>query len=625
MALEARAQSDGERPVYRFSASSEAPVARWFGMEVLDHRSGAADLSRLNDGAPVLWNHNSDELIGVVERAWMDDDKEKGRRLMVEIRFGNSSRAAEAEADVNDGILRNVSIGYEIQDLEAMDGERVLVTKWLPMEVSMAPVPADASVGVGRSAETRHDESVLPSPVVLQPESMASNPQPENQAPQINVDEIRAEAQKAERERTTAITSLCRKFEAPDLEAGLLERGATIAEAQAEVLAEIEKRQKAAAAKPQPATVAERKVQEPVGRNAYAEIGMSDREVGEFRLSRLLFALGDPRDQAAQREAAFEFEACQAAAQQAERAGRTTRGMTIPADVMLRSSWAGRQSRAMTVGTAGDGGNLVFEDGRPELFIDVLRNRLALAGLGAMVLDGLEGNVAIPRKTAGATTTWVGEAGANSEANATFDQVPLTPHTVTARTEYSRKLVQQSSLSVESLVRDDLMRAMALEIDRAALYGSNASNQPLGLTGIANVNTQDFAATNPTYAEIVAMESTINADNGDTGSMAYITTPALFGGFKTTEKAANTAQFIYEPGGTVNGYPVRRSGQIESGDVWLGVWSELIMGFWSGLDVLVNPYALATSNGMQVNVFQDVDFQCRHPESFCRGNASVTP
>ena len=630
--LERRASDRGE--VFQLSVSSELPVERWFGLEVLDHRDSAVDLARLNDSAPVLWNHDSDQLVGVVDRAWLENG-EKGRRLMVELRFGNSAKAQEVRADVEAGILRNVSIGYEYgrgdDALELLDGERVLVRSWTPFEVSWAPVPADQTVGIGRSQESRHNAGELASIATPQPEPMANTttaePGAQAQSQPIDTDKIRSEAVEAERQRMAGITRLCREHDCIDLEPSLNERGATLAEATAEVLKAVGERMKAAAAQPQHATPARQ--QEPV---AGSEIGLTDREATEFSLCRLLSATLEPQNRALQEAAAFEIEACAAAAEQRRAGKRPSRaGLVIPEDVLQRGAMsaasrrtmARRMGRALSVGSAANGGNVVFDE-QPGTMIDVLRNSLALAGLGAQVMTGLTGDLPIPRKTAGASVNWVAENGTATESNPTFEQISLTPHTLTGLTELSRKFILQANEDAEAMVRADLLAGMALEIDRAALYGDSGSDEPTGLTNLSP-NTQDFAATNPTYAEIVGMESLITADNADVGSMAYITTPALFGGFKTTEKASGTAQFIYEPGGTVNGYPVRRSAQVEAGDVWLGVWSEMIMGFWSGLDIQIDPYTQNTKGAVRVLVFQDVDVQVRHPESFCRGNASVTP
>ena len=66
--------SEDERSI-EFPFSSEYPVARYFGNEVLQHDVRSADLSRLNDSAPLLFNHDPNKVIGVVERAWIDGQK----------------------------------------------------------------------------------------------------------------------------------------------------------------------------------------------------------------------------------------------------------------------------------------------------------------------------------------------------------------------------------------------------------------------------------------------------------------------------------------------------------------------------------------------------------------------
>jgi HK97 family phage major capsid protein len=297
-----------------------------------------------------------------------------------------------------------------------------------------------------------------------------------------------------------------------------------------------------------------------------------------------------------------------------KRLGVSARGYLVSNEVLQRD---------LTVGTAASAGDLVFTDARPGSFIELLRNRLALNTLGVTMLTGLNGPVAIPRQTAGATAYWVAEKGAPSESNPQVDQVNMTPKTLGAYTEFSRRLLLQSSIDVETMVRNELATVIALEIDRAALYGTGTSSQPQGLKFVTGINTENFGAASPTYAELVAMETSINADNADIGAMSYLTNSTRYGAFKTTSKIGSEAQFVLEPGGTVNGYPVVRSNQVASGDVFFGVWNQMLMGMWGALDLQVNPYALDTSGGVRVVALQDVDVAVRHPESFTRGNDTL--
>lgn len=589
---EFRAQED-ERTL-EFSFSSELPVARYFGDEILDHSPESVNLSRLNDGAPVLFNHDPDRVIGVVERAWVDGEKRRG---MARVRFSRNEFAQQVVADINDGILRNVSVGYAIGEAENR-GESIVATSWSPHEVSVVSVPADPTVGIGRMLDAG-----APAPAVSPP----SPTKMEDNTP--NIEEVRALAIDAERARVSSITGLCREHQLDDKAQSFIERGASVTEAQTEILSELSKRAKTT----QHAAPAQR-IQPIAGAMPSADIGLSEKEIRSFSFLRAIRAQVMPNDRSAQEDAAFEREVSVAAQKQL---GVQARGYMVPNDVLS-------YSRAMTVGSAPGGGDLVGPDFRPESYIERLVNRLALTSAGITTMTGLSGPVSIPKGNAGPTSYWVGENGAPSESSPTYKQIDMTPKTLGAYTEISRRLLLQSSMDVEMMVRDELLLVQALEIDRVGLYGTGSSSQPLGIKDTTGINTEDFTAANPTFAEIVSMETKVNADNADIGAMTYLTNATRYGGFKTTSKIGSEAQFLLEPGGTVNGYPVIRSNQVATGDVFFGVWNQLMMGMWGGLDLQVNPYSLDTTGAVRVTVFQDVDFAVRNAESFCLGYV-ITP
>ena len=588
-----RAEDDPE--VVEFSFSSEEPVERYFGMEVLSHKPGAMNMARLNSGAaPWLWNHNPDVVLGGVEKAWQGGDG----RGMVRTRWSPNTKSEGSDEwkvrqNWEAGIIRNVSFMYSIDeplDLKSREGV-ALVTAFTPMEVSTVSIPADATVGQGRAIGD-----------TAAPAADQTKPPIDPMEPTIDIEAVKAQAAADERSRVASITGLCREHKADDLAQGLIERGATETEAMKDVLAAIGKRAK------QPATPAA--AAQPIA-GASADIGLSEKEARSYSFLKAIRAQAFPNDPAAFEAAAFEREVSAATSQ---RMGGDARGYLVPHDVLKRD---------LTVSTASAAGDLVFTDARPGSFIELLRNRLALATLGVQTLTGLVGPVAIPKQTGGATAYWVAEKGELTESNPAVGQVNLNAKTLGAFTEFSRRLILQSSIDVESMVRRELATVMALEIDRAALYGSGTSSQPKGLKFVTGINTVDFAANAPTYAEVVSMETAINADNADIGAMSYLTNSTIYGGFKTTEKASSTAQFILEPGGTVNGYNVVRSNQVESNDVFFGVWNQILMGMWGALDLQVNPYALDKSGGVRVTAFQDVDVAVRYAESFARGNNTL--
>ena len=570
-----------EDRTYDFPFSSEQPVARYFGNEILSHEKGAADLSRLNDGAPLLFNHNPDRVIGVVERAYIDDEKRRG---YARVRFSRNEFAQEVLRDVRDGIIRNVSFGYAIDKMEERSSGEFVATSWTPTEVSAVAIPADQTVGFGRSLSESDPEPAASAAISTPPV-----PEMENTTPDMEV--VRAEAVEAERSRIAEVTSLCNKHGMEDLGRQLVESGRSINEARAAVLEKLNVKE------------------EPVNMKA-AEIGLTEKESRSFSFLRAINYLANPTDRAAREAAAFEIEASEAAA---DKLGRASRGITIPVDVMKRD---------LTVGTATAGGNLVETELDSANFIDLLRNASALDQAGATVLTGLSGNVNIPRQSGAATAYWVAESGSPTESQQTIDQVALTPKTCGAFTDFSRKLMIQSSIDVENMVRNDLARVLALEIDRVGLYGSGSSNQPLGLKDTTGVLTEDFSANTPTFAEVVALESDVSGANALLGSPVYVMNAAMAGSLKTATKDSGSGQFILQ-GGEVNGYRAVISNQVASNDLWFGNFSDLIIAYFSGLDLMVDPFTGSTSGTVRVVALQDVDIAARHGASFSRGNNSL--
>jgi hypothetical protein len=564
---------------YEFPFSSEFPVARYFGNEILSHEADAANLNRLNDGAPLLFNHNPDKVIGVVERAYIDG---KRRRGYARVRFSRNAFAQEILSDVKDGVLRNVSFGYSIDKMEERGSGDFVATAWSPYEISVVSVPADPGVGIGRSFEADIPAaSAAPSPDPI--------PLMETATPDLAV--VQAEAAQAERARISDITALCDKHDMADLGRQLVESGRSIDEARAAVLDKLNIHQ------------------EPVTMQA-ADIGLSEKESRSFSFIRAINFLANPTDRSAREAAAFEIEASDAAA---AKLGRQSRGITIPQDVLRRD---------LNVGAATAGGNLVATELDAGSFIDLLRNASALDQAGATVLTGLTGNVAIPRQSGAATAYWVAESGSPTESQQTVDQISLVPRTCAAYTDYSRRLMIQSSIDVENMVRNDLARVIALKIDYAGLYGTGASSEPLGLKNTTGIGTEDFAADAPTFAEVVALESDLATANALLGSPVYLMNAAMRGNLKTTKKDAGSGIFIME-GTEVNGYRGVLSNQVASGDLWFGNFADLIIGYFSGLDLMVDPYTHSTSGTVRVVAMQDVDIAVRHPESFSRGNNTL--
>mgnify|MGYP000692545754 CR=1 FL=1 len=573
---------DEEKRVVRVGVSSEEPVERSFGMEVLGHSADDINMEFINSGrAPLLLDHDMTKQIGVIEEFKLD---ETAKRTTAVVRFGKSALAREVFEDVADGIRMNISVGYRIDKLERYEnnGETYYKAKWTPMEVSSVSVPADQSrlVGVGRSKDKQHKNIEV---------KLMENEKKQD----INLDEVRTQTideAKAEFKRNSKeIIDLAARHNKRDLADKAISDGISVEEFRGVLLENISNN---------------------TPLETPSEIGMTKEEVREFSLVRAIRAMANPADRKAQEDAAFEFECSAEAARQY---GKDAQGIMLPAEVLR--TWKQRDINSS------DDSTLIAEDYRGGDFIDVLRNSSSVMQAGATMLRGLQGNVVIPKKTAAASAGWIAtEGAAAAESEFTSGSVTMSPKVIGAFTDATRLLLQQSSLDVENLIRDDLTQSIATAIDLGALAGSGSSGQPTGISNTSGINTTTFAAANPTWAEIVAMESAVANDNALNGSLSYICRPADFGTLKTTEKATNTAQFVVSPDNSMNGYNVIRSNQVTSGDFYFGNFADLLIGMYGGLDITVDPYALSTSGGVRIVALQTVDVAVRHAVSFCKSS-----
>jgi HK97 family phage major capsid protein/HK97 family phage prohead protease len=638
--FEVRAETvDEESRTVELSFSSEEPYERWWGVEILDHGPSAVRLGRLNGGAALLVNHDTDDQVGVVVNASIS-----GRRGRASVRFGRSTRADEVFQDVRDGIRRLVSVGYRIirMVLESVGdaGEVYRVTEWEPYEISLVAIPADATVGVDRDGEEvpafdprsllseddmnklnpqhqRRDGAPAPAPAV----TPAPAPAPAT-VPAIVADPAaeRAAILAGERERVATITNLGVRLNCAELAARSIAEGLSVE------------------AFVQRASQGEGPAR-PIATAEVPEVGLTDREARSFSFHRAIVAMANPNSQAARAAASFEFE-CSAAAARA--LGREPQGIFIPADV-LRAGGAD-QRRDLTVGTPTAGGNLVATDLLSGSFIDLLRNRMVLPQLGAMMLTDLNGNVAIPRQSGAGTAYWVAENGAVTESQQTVDQVTLSPKTLGALTEISRQLMLQSSIDVEGFVRRDLATGIALALDLAAIHGSGSSNQPTGVlatSGIGSVALGTNGGT-PDIDTMIDLETAIATANADVGSLAYLTNPKVVAILKKLK--STTGEYLWSnlPNGNrgatpgeINGYSVARSNQVKSNltkgtangtcsAIVFGNWADLIIGMWGGLDLLVDPYTNSATGAVRVVMMQSADVAVRHAASFSACLDAVT-
>jgi len=606
-----------EDRVMEFSFSSEYPVERGFGMEVLSHEDGAADLGRLNDGAPLLFNHDMDRPIGVVERAYLDKDKKKG---FSRVRFSRNSFAQEILTDVKDGVMRNISVGYRIKEMEERNNEFV-ATNWEPYEVSIVSVPADPKIGVGRSllpTTTIEEEEAIAadSAARVAPQSPPDSDEPMSTAPDINVvrDEASKKAASAERNRIRNIQELCSKHEMRDLAEQLIENGSSLDVAREAVLEKI-------GAKPV---------------ETVSPVELGERDHSNYQLADGIRAMvtGDWSG----RGAGLVRELSQEVMRSSGVSASSERSFYVPFSALSRATYV--------TSTANAGGNIVATDLLAGDFIEALRNASPVMGLGVRTMNGLVGDVAIPRRSGVATTYYLSsQTTAITQSESTFDQVTMSPKNLAALSKFARQVLIQGTPGIEDLVRGDLTDSILAALDSAIINGSGSSGQPTGIRNTSGIGSVAMGTNGGalTMEKVVDLETEILQDNALVGnSMAYVTNAKVLAGLKKLRAGGSSSTdgaFLFNADLqaigrgptplTLNGYPIAQTNAIPSNltkgsssevcsSLVIGDFSQAMVGFYgNGLEIVVgedsDDFAKALTS---VRAILSFDVAVRHAQSF---------
>jgi HK97 family phage major capsid protein len=338
--------------------------------------------------------------------------------------------------------------------------------------------------------------------------------------------------------------------------------------------------------------------------------GQYETRAREFSLLKAINArLGD-----VDVDAGFEREI---SAEVGRRAQRKFQGIAVPDEYFFT------ERRTLLVGSSA--AQLYPEQHRADLFVDALRARIIVGQLGATVLDGLIGDQDIPRQVTSSSAQWVGEDASLSETDASFDDVTLSPKTVGAVTSYSRRTLINSLPAIENIVRNDLASVIANEIDKQAMLGTGAGSTPTGIVSATGVTSLTLAT--PTWAQVLAFPAAVQGRNADVGTMAWAMAPDAVAKLRSTVRVATTdSVMLMESSTRLGDFPVAVSTVLTTGDspdksiVLFGVWSQLLVGYWSGVDILVNPYeATAYLKGrVLIRAMRDCDVAVRHGESFAK-------
>jgi HK97 family phage major capsid protein/HK97 family phage prohead protease len=621
--IEVRKADDGHIRL-SFPASSEAPVERWFGTEVLAHKREAVRMERLEAGAaPLLFNHDWADPVGVITGARIE-----AGRLYVDAQMFKTERAKEVALMV-DGGLRNVSVGYEIEELEEDKKRGVFTaTRWQPLEVSIVTVPADASVGIGRAA----DDQAKPVRVVRAGEEVSQPAAPAASVRSIAVSDqtnaaagANAEAPASlpaqprqgptaldlENTRRKTIENLC---EANKIDGQIREHwiatGQSVDSVSKELLAIV--RQRA----------------ENTQKESPTRLGLTEREAKRFSIFRAASAIIDKN----WTNAGFELECTREIAKRLGREVPDPNKFFVPQEIQerqvqytpgatlavgpYRSQYADYMRRDLTAGSPSGGGYTVGTQNVS--FIELQRNRSMAFRLGATPLPGQRENITIPRQTATGSATWLAnEASTISEVNQTFGQLSLSPKNVGAYTEISRQLMLQSNPSIEGIVTSDLANVVALAVDTAVLAGSGSAGQPTGIINTAGIGS--VTGTSLAFEDILEFQTDVAASNVMPARGGYATTHAVASLCIQRVKYSSTASPLWEGNvwdGVMQGFPAMASNQMSSGTMLFGDWSQVLVAEFGTLEIEVNPYAAFTAAIVGIRAIYTMDCGLRYAGAF---------
>lgn len=592
--------------------ASEFPVTRWDYVEVLQMTSQAADLKRLNNGGALLSDHGRGNQIGVVRKAWIGDDK-RGHAI---VEFSERQAGEDEFRDVVRGIRQNVSFGYKIRKHETQTGEggaldTVTATRWEALEISLVSVPADPTVGVGRS----EDDLGIPEPTEQverdgeQPEKTENKERSINRMPENKENEGGGQPNPVTPATVTfaredAIFEYGRRF---GIDQAIVRRHAfdpngNVESMRAELAKQFERTPNTSASPS--ATPA-------------AQLDLTEKETRQYSISRAILAQAD-NDWS---RAGFEQECHEEISKRLQIQGvqRGGSGFLVPVEVQ-------EQRDLSATGGNTTGGYIVNQaDHMPQSFIELLRSKaVMISQAGISVMSGLVGNPSIPRQDAAATGYWVAEGVAPAESQLTLGQLTLSPKTCGAMTEFTRQLLIQSQPAVDQLVKSDIAAVLARTIDRAIIRGAGSSGEPQGIKGTTGVDeiTLSGAGTTFDWSDAVEFESTIEEADAPEGTL-WIMRPSARGILKTRAKIGSTYPvYLVGEDNKLNGYPIVTTTQMLAADVLFGDFSQVILGEWGVLEIEANKYGTSFGHGgIQVRGLHMVDVAVRYPQSLKKSTA----
>ena len=591
------------------SFSSEIPVLRDtpFGTayEVLGHDPSEVDLSRLNSGsAPVLKDHRRDvdSMVGTVVSARIEC-----RRGRAVVRLADTKEGSSMLSRIKAGEVQSVSVGYAVHELKPageQNGYPVLrATKWEAVEVSLVAVPADPTVGVGRSLA---GGSSAPLPHTLKDLNMTT--------PNITTQHQAAPASasvSSERRRASEISVLGRSFNMPaeDVETAIAD-GLSVDAFQRSILDGM-----STGNSPQLVTR---------GRIGLPAIAAAERSYSLTRVAQAQVT-GDWSQAGFEREVSQELQG---------QIGRNASGTYVPTAALA--------GRALVI--TGTAPSLIGTQQMHDAFIEVLKPQVRVMELGATVLPGLVEIVSIPRQTAGCSAEWIAENSEATESAPGFDAMSLTMHQLSANTRISRRQLKQSLPAVDQILTNDLRAQIAVALDKAAIAGTGVAPEPTGILNVAGIGDVPLGTNGDfvTWGRHMELVSAVESANVDPASLGFLSNLKVKGWLMSTPRISGTDTMMLDPDAAATaedlrlaGYKARFSGNVPSdltkgtgtdlSAMIFGAWADLLIGQWGGIDLIVDDVTEAARGNVRLVAHSEWDIAVRHAQSFAAIQDIETP
>lgn len=583
-----------EKGIVSLAFSSDAPYEKYMitkngdfvlGDEILSHDNGAVNLERLNNRASVLFNHDHDKLIGVVESARVDPDN-KGRAV---VRIADTELGQEIRQLIDGGFLSKVSVGYSIDEYrdELVNDKLVrTATKWTPFEISAVSVPADDNVGINRGIDTTPTQQSNSNDGVLEMnlENNVKNTEPDVKSGEKDGDVTPAPAPaptgdvRMNSASADDILSLARQYGGNmEMAQEALSRGATKEQFQSELLAN------------QKNMIDSTPLNQKSGK-----ITLDNHVTREFDLGAMIKSNAGLASSEESKRAEASIECV--------RHVQNTLGMRDASDTYIPHALLTKNKQQ--VGTNADGGYLVESEKMG--LVEKLQPMLITEKLGVRNMYGLVGNVEIPVQDTNPTVGYGGEDSVESDTKITFSNVDLKPTQISGQVPLTRRMLIQDTYLVEQIVTDALAIQISQKINQGFIQGTGSSNQLNGLMAESGIDSITFATTNtPTRDELIDMEYKLKSRNVIMENAKWLFDNTIASNLRKAKVDAGSGLFVLGKDGKIDDTETVVSSFAKSKYAVLGDWQYMTIGYWGGIDIQAIRDT-TTNGGVKIQAFQDV-------------------